>query len=272
MDKMLEAMDKKHVTAFILLDLSKAFDSINHTILLHNLKCVGASPLAIQWFHHESYLSGRPQYVRIGSTVSSTSALTHGVPQGSILSTFLFGIYVDDLPAVTVSSDLDSYDDDSKLHLAMAKLGNDLYKTAKWCLEHQLLINPDKTKFHLEDTISMLQNLPTQINLNFLRKTLKPTANDGIEKFHETQTEKDALKSFKSTSVDKKESTRKLDEAILNEIEDEAKIMEDIFQADEEDESINKILVKIDNVFKTIEARIRNVSSPGGLGTIMSMA
>jgi hypothetical protein len=96
------------------------------------------------------------------------------------------------------------------------------------------------------------------------------TANDGIDKFLETQTEKDSLKSFKITSVDKKESTRKLDEAILNEIEDEEKIMEDIFQAGEEDESINKMLVKIDNVFKTIEAS--NVSSPGEMGTIMSMA
>ena len=104
---MLEAMEKKHVTALILLDLFKAFDSINHTILLNKLKCVGVSPLVIQWF--ESYLSGRSQYVRIGSTVSSTSALTHGVPQGSILSPFLFGIYVNDLAAVTVSSDLDSY-------------------------------------------------------------------------------------------------------------------------------------------------------------------
>ena len=74
-DKVLEAMDKKHVTTLILLDMSEAFDSISHTILLHKLKCVGASPLAIQWF--ESYLSGRSQYVRIGSTVSSTRELTH---------------------------------------------------------------------------------------------------------------------------------------------------------------------------------------------------
>jgi hypothetical protein len=129
-----------------------------------------------------SYLSVRSQYVRIGSTVSSTSALTHGVPQGYILSPFLFGIYVNDLPAVAISSDLDSYVDDSKLHLAflvedvqqtIAKLENDVYKTAKWCLEHQLLINPDKTKFLLVGTRSMLQNLPTQINLNFLGKTVK---------------------------------------------------------------------------------------------------
>jgi hypothetical protein len=125
---MLEVMDKKHVTALILLELSTAFDSINHTILLHKLKCAGSSPLAIQWF--EGYLSGRSQYVRIGSTVSSTSALTHGVPQGSILSPFLFGIYVNDLPAVTISSDLDSYVDDSKLHLAFL-VGNFLGKTLK---------------------------------------------------------------------------------------------------------------------------------------------
>ena len=107
------------------------------------------------------------------------------MPQGSIFSPFLFGIYVNDLSAVTVSSDLDSYVDDSKLHLAflvedvqqtIAKLENDLYKTTKWCLEHQLLINPDKTKFLLVGTRSMLQNLPAQINLNFLGKTLKPVS------------------------------------------------------------------------------------------------
>ena len=107
------------------------------------------------------------------------------MPQGSILSPFFFGIYVNDLQAVTVSSDLDSCVDDSKLHLAflvedvqqtIAKLENDLYKTAKWCLEHQLLINSDKTKFLLAGTRSMLQNVPTKINLNFLGKTLKPVS------------------------------------------------------------------------------------------------
>ena len=55
-----------------------------------------------------------------------------------------------------------------------SELENDLYRTAKGCLEHQLLINPDKTKFLLAGRRSMLQNLPTEINLNFLGKTLKP--------------------------------------------------------------------------------------------------
>ena len=74
------------------------------------------------------------------------------------------------------------------------------------------------------------------------------TANDAIDKFGGTQTEKDALEGCKITLIDKKESLRKLDEAILNEIEDEEKIMEDIFQAGEVGESINKMFVKINNV------------------------
>ena len=111
---MLKAMGKKHVTALSLLDLSKAFDSVNHTILLHKLRFVGASPQAVKWF--ESYLSSRSRYVRIRSTVSSFGSLTRGGPQGSILSPFLFGISVNDIPSVAVPSDLDSYVDDSELH------------------------------------------------------------------------------------------------------------------------------------------------------------
>jgi hypothetical protein len=103
-------------------------------------------------------------------------------------------------------------------------------------------------------------------NRAFVTKVIQ-TANDAIDKFGGTQTEKDALEGCKITLIDKKESIRKLDEAILNEIEDEEKIMEDIFQAGEVGESINKMLVKIDNVLKTVEAS--NVTSPGGLGTTM---
>ena len=56
-------MDKKKVTAFILLDFAKAFDSVSHPILLHKLSCVGASPDTVKWF--SSYVSGRSQSVRI---------------------------------------------------------------------------------------------------------------------------------------------------------------------------------------------------------------
>ena len=146
---MLEAIDNKNLTALILLDLSKAFDSISHSILLHKLSCIGASPEAVKWF--QDYLTGRSQYVRIGSTKSSARPITHGVPQGAILSPLLFCIYINDLPSSIQSCNLDSYVDDSKLYKSFCiydleqttiNLEADQQIAAKWCLEHQLLINP----------------------------------------------------------------------------------------------------------------------------------
>ena len=67
----------------VLLDMSKAFDSISHEILLLKLKDVGASNTCLQWFR--SYLSDRQQVVRINSTLSESLPLSTGVPQGSIL-------------------------------------------------------------------------------------------------------------------------------------------------------------------------------------------
>ena len=67
-DMILSAIDKKHLTAVILLHMSKAFDSMNHNLLLVKLQDVGASPLALQWFH--SYLTARYQVVTIGTASS----------------------------------------------------------------------------------------------------------------------------------------------------------------------------------------------------------
>ena len=93
---MLDAMDKQKISALILLDLSKAFDSINHDKLLHKLSSVGSSAAVVNWF--KSYLTGHVQRVRIGSTLSDPLLITHGVPQGAILSPLLFCIYLNDLP------------------------------------------------------------------------------------------------------------------------------------------------------------------------------
>ena len=82
-DEILSAIDKKKLTVVVLLDLRKAFDSIDHQILLAKLRDIGASRSAIKWLG--SYLMSRYQYVRINTTLSTKLPVSSGVPQGSIL-------------------------------------------------------------------------------------------------------------------------------------------------------------------------------------------
>ena len=131
-------MDKKRLTALVLLDLSKAFDGIDHIKLLHKLSMVGASPAVVNWF--KSYLSGRSQCTRRASTLSDPLPITHGVPLGAILSPLLFCIYLNDLPFASQTHCLESYVDDSKVFLsfhlsdidsAVPKLEDDLRNLAR---------------------------------------------------------------------------------------------------------------------------------------------
>ena len=112
-DAVLEAIDKKKTTAVVLLDMSKAFDSIRHNILLDKLRDVGVSPLAFRWFH--SYLSNRNQRVRINSSLSDALPLVSGIPQGSIMGPLLFTIYVNDLSNVPRNCSTECYVDDTKI-------------------------------------------------------------------------------------------------------------------------------------------------------------
>ena len=174
-------MDNKKLSALILIDLSKAFDSISHAILLKKLGDVGASYATVKWF--ESYLTNRVQKVRIGSSLSVALPITHGVPQGAILSPLLFCIYTNDLPTVTQTCNLNSFVDDSKISFSISvdeisdakhKLEMDLRLVAEWCCKNTLLINPGKTKFLLVGTRQLLNLLPGNISLNFLNKTIAP--------------------------------------------------------------------------------------------------
>ena len=114
-DTILEAIDNRKLTAVVYLDMSKAFDSINHGILLRKLKAIGLAPSAVSWFN--SYLSQRSQVVGINAELSDALPVMCGVPQGSLLGALLFSIYVNDLPAVSKVCSTACYVDDTKLIL-----------------------------------------------------------------------------------------------------------------------------------------------------------
>lgn len=180
-DTILKAMDKKKLSALVLLDLSKAFDSINHQRLLHKLSNVGASKSTLNWFR--SYLTDRFQSTRINSTLSDPLPIIYGVPQGAILSPLLFCIYLNDLPCASYNGDLESYVDDTKTLLSfpltdvdtgIKNLEEDLYKIASWCCENNLLVNPDKTKFMIIGTRQLINELDVNISISFMGKILEP--------------------------------------------------------------------------------------------------
>ena len=179
-DHLFKAIDKKKITAMVLIDLSKAFDSICHFTLLEKLKMLGTSPNALIWF--KSYLANREQSTRIESTVSTLLIVTHGVPQGSILGPLLFNIYMNDMPKVVENSLAESFVDDSKIFLsfsidemekALSLISCDLRKVAEWCCANYLLINPDKTKFIIFGTRQLLARLG-DVTISFLGKELSP--------------------------------------------------------------------------------------------------
>ena len=168
------------MTAVILLDMSKAFDSIDHTLLLVKLQDVGASPLALQRFR--SYLTARYQVVTIETASSESLHVASGVPQGSILGPLLFSIYMNDLPSVPQHRSVQCYVDDTKLLLSfrlqdqsciVADINRYLTKIRNWCFDNQILLNPDKTKLLVcgsKHGVSKTRNF----KLSFLGKQLTP--------------------------------------------------------------------------------------------------
>ena len=155
----LSSVDDGRVTALTLLDLSAAFDTIDHTILQRRLSnWFGVSRKVLDWF--KSYLTGRSQRIKLGNCVSSRSDLSFGVPQGSVLGPLLFTLYTTPLSSLVSGHAIPHhlYADDSQLYVsfslgdsaaALNGLQSCLASVQSWMSTNKLKLNPDKTEFFL---------------------------------------------------------------------------------------------------------------------------
>ena len=148
-EKIRSSLDKKMYTCGVFIDLEKAFDTVNHKILLSKLNHYGIRGTANTWFF--SYLSSRYQSVMLNGVTSSRKVITCGVPQGSILGPLLFLIYINDMHHSVMSSTVYHFADDINLVCSsknLKRLRKDLNKVLDlqydWLCANCLSINTGK--------------------------------------------------------------------------------------------------------------------------------
>ena len=171
-DKILKGFDMGIMTGMILIDLQKAFDTIDHDVLLQKLYAIGFSKRTVNWF--KSYLSNRSFKVNLGNNFSQHASVSCGVPQGSILGPLLFLIYVNDM-SQAVKCHLFLYADDSCLvckHKDIKEIDKQLNvgfsDICDWFVDNKLSIHfgEDKTKSILFASKFKNKNIKT-LNINY---------------------------------------------------------------------------------------------------------
>ena len=151
-DTVLDNMDKGCLTGAAFLDITKAFDTVSHDILICKLVGVGVSHTSVNWF--KSYLSNRMQVTVVNESQSTLEPLNVGVPQGSILGPLLFLVYVNDITKACVKCNFTLYADDTVLFYSaksalelQSSLNLDLFYLSNWLTRNRLTLNPSKCKF-----------------------------------------------------------------------------------------------------------------------------
>ena len=148
-EKCKRVLDKKGYAGAILMDLSKAFDCLDHELLLAKLDAYGFSKNALRFIH--SYLTGRKQRVKVNGASCEWQETKLGVPQGSVLGPLLFNIYINDLFYLLKDADICNYADDTTIYVCDNHLKNiqnrlerDALKLSGWFHENYMKLNDDQ--------------------------------------------------------------------------------------------------------------------------------
>ena len=155
------AVDSKRVAFLVALDISAAFDTIRHSLLLSRLKTdYGVQSTVLSWL--ESYLTGRQQFVKLGRHSSASSPCTAGVPQGSVLGPLLFTAYVSPIGRVIESFNIGyhQFADDTQLFVAvdtpdtltsLSRMTECSNAVQQWFLENDLLLKGTTVQLKFAD-------------------------------------------------------------------------------------------------------------------------
>ena len=160
-DTLLQTLDKKDIPISIFLDLSKAFDTIDHNILYIKLRHYGINGVPLNWLIN--YLTGRQQFVKLDDEISNTLPISTGVPQGSILGPLLFILYINDLHMASDKFKAILYADDTTLvstvsafkqsagapdcKLLSENINFELTRINEWLALNKLNLNISQTKY-----------------------------------------------------------------------------------------------------------------------------
>ena len=168
-----ESMNDKKYCGAVFLDLSKAFDTVPHDILLQKLEHYGVRGIALKLL--ESYLSNRKQFVSANGAQSSTKDITIGVPQGSVLGPLLFLIYINDLPNASTKMMSILFADDTTMYACHDNVINltnimseELLKVSNWLMDNSLTLNISKTYY----VIFGLRQVPNNIRITIGQQVL----------------------------------------------------------------------------------------------------
>ena len=155
-------------TLGVFIDLSKAFDTVDHDILLTKLKFYGIHNMNHKWFR--SYLTSRKQFIECDKTKTKTNIITCGVPQGSILGPLLFLIYVNDLNKssnilnpIMSADDTNLFYSHNDIKTLFKTVNNELKNIHEWFKANKLSLNADKTKYVFFHKTRISDYLPLQL-------------------------------------------------------------------------------------------------------------